>query len=509
MGKDFVKVLEDMDPGELDRLMEGIRETRLPPGEKKRLCKAVLSRVDLQENRVYRPKMTWKRCAAIAACLILLLTVGFGTVAFAAEAKAYNEAVQFFDDYDLPTEGLTRSQIKAVYRDIITKSFTYAKTAEVIEKGLTEKQVSGYEIQQRDPTPQELEELWNVNYYQSNQEYVHRTEYKMSSDLGFEVMDKSYLEKYDGDTLLWSVGVREFMIQDYSVVSDGVIAHGWTPHWSSAQTDYAWMMKVDKDGNLLWKLKVDNGFKDEYIAEVLENDDGSYAVISRGDLKYFCLSQYSTEGVLTHFQKTEVGNYGIWNAACFGDGYIVQLGSYVTNEHAKIIKVDRLGNITDSFSYGDDESYYYITDMIEFNGSIYLSAYAVPKFPDEDQSAGGRYEIAAILNYLFDNEIWEISSEELTPMVRDNYTAMLLICEPDGGIPQEFYSVEGSMGGKLSISDSGDLRWDVESITETYFSPMTSAFTIGGSSCVFRYSFNTGGKLISQQETGEVTDFWR
>ena len=59
--------------------------------------------------------------------------------------------------------------------------------------------------------------------------------------------------------------------------------------------------------------------------------------------------------------------------------------------------------------------------MIEFNGNVYLSAYAVPKLADEEQSAGGRYEIAAVLNYLFDNGIWDISSEELTPMVRENY----------------------------------------------------------------------------------------
>ena len=38
--------------------------------------------------------------------------------------------------------------------------------------------------------------------------------------------------------------------------------------------------------------------------------------------------------------------------------------------------------------------------MIEYNGNIYLSAYAVPRLANEDQSAGGRYEIAGVLNYL-------------------------------------------------------------------------------------------------------------
>lgn len=467
--------------------------------------------------KVSAANRTWRTAAALAACFLLLLSVGFGTYAYAAEIKEYNDALRFFNDYGLSTEGLTRGEIKAVYRDITTKSFTYSKTAEVIENSLPIDQVGGYEILQEDPTPEDVENLWNYKNYNggflfSNQEGIHykyRSEYKEDSQLGFEIHDKSFIEKYDGDTLVWSVSISDFWINGYSIVSDGVIAYGETDTWSSAQASYAWMAKIDANGSLIWKRMLNNGFEDEYIAAVLENADGSYAVISRGDFQYFCFSQYTADGKKTHFQKTDVGSYGIWNATRFGDGYIVQLGSYMTNEHAKIVKVDHAGNITESFSYGGEDAYYYITDMIEFDGNIYLSAYAVPKLADEDQSAGGRYEIAAVLNYLFDNGIWEISSEELTPMVRDNYTAMLLVCDPSVGTPQEFYSVKGSLGGMLSLSDSGTLLWDVESITTTFFSPATSAFTIGGTSYVFRYTFDDAGALISQEKTGEITSFWR
>lgn len=448
---------------------------------------------------------SWRAVAALAACFVLLISIGFGTYAYAAEIREYNDAVQFFNDYGLSTEGLTRGEIKAVYRDITTKSFTYSKTAEVIEKSLSANQVGGYEILQDDPTPEDIENLWNYKnfngrYWVSNQNNDEGVHYESV----FKDHDKSYIKKYDGDTLIWSISFTGFWIDGYSVVSDGVIAYGGTDTWSGA-----WMAKIDANGNLIWEHMLDNGFEDEYIAAILENADGSYAVISRGDLKYFCLSQYTADGKETHFQKTEVGNYGIWNAARFGDGYIVQLGSYMTNEHARIVKVDHEGNITESFSYSSKDAYYYITDMIEFDGNIYLSAYAVPKLADEDQSAGGRYEIAAVLNYLFDNDILEISSEELTPMVRDNYTAMLLVCDPSVGTPQEFYSVKGSLGGMLSLSDSGTLLWDVESITTTFFSPYTSSFTIDGRSCVFRYTFDDSGMLVRQEKTGEVTLYRR
>lgn len=455
----------------------------------------------------------WKLIASIAACFALLISIGFISV----EAIEYRDAIKFFNEYGLSTDGLSRSEIKAVYRDITTKSFTYSKTAEVIANSLSTEQVGGYEIAQNDPTPEDVENLWNYKNYnggfirpsQHGVHYEYRSEYKKDAQLGFDVHDKSFIEKYDGEKLLWSVSVSEFRIDGFSTVSDGVIAYGATSIWSTEQTVYAWMAKIDSDGNLLWKRMLNNGFEWENIDAILDNHDGSYAVISRGDFEYFCLSQYSADGKETLFKKTEVGNYGIWNAARFRDGYIVQLGSYMTNEHSRIVKVDREGNITESFSYGGEDAYYYVTDMIEYNGNIYLSAYSVPKLADEDQSAGGRYEIAAVLNYLFDNGIWEISSKKLTPMVRNNYTAILLVCEPNVGTPQEFYSVKGSLGGKLSLSDSGMLLWDVESITTTFFSPFTSSFTIGGKCCVFRYSFDAIGELVSQEKTGEVVDYRR
>lgn len=458
------------------------------------------------------PKNIWRKWGTVAACFLLLIAACFGTFTVVAEAAEYKAAVQFFNDFGMSTDGLTRGEIKAVYRDITTKSFTYSKTAEVIRNSISADNVGGYEITQDDPTPEDIKNLWNYKNYtggfigstQTGVHYKYRSEYKKDETLGITIHDKSYLEKYNGDELLWSVSVSDFWIENYSIVSDGVIAYGRTDTLSRNQKPHAWMAKIDMDGNIVWKKMLSNGFNREYISAVVENDDGSYAVFSRGDLKYFCLSQYAVDGKETHFHKTEVGNYGIWNAARFEDGYIVQLGR---NELTQIVKVDREGNITDSFTYNDESFYYFITDMIEFNGNIYLSAYAVPRLSNEEPNAGGRYEIANVLNYLFDNNICEIASEELTPMVRDNYTALLLVCEPKTGKPQEFYSVKGSLGGKLSVSDTGNLLWNVESITSTFFSPVTSSFTIGGTSYVFRYAFDTSGLLMSQEKTEEVVNF--
>lgn len=457
---------------------------------------------------------SWRAIAACAVCIALVLCAGLGSYAYAEEAREYEAAILFFDKNGLSAEGLTRNQIKAVYRDITTKSFTYSKTAEVIRNSLSAEQNAGFEIWQEEPTPEDVENLWNYKNYNGwfvtavpQTPYTHRSEFgDVNGRYGHE---KSYVEKHNGDSLVWSTAITEFWVKGCCAVSDGVIAYGEDYTWSSEQKACAWMAKLDQEGNLRWIKKMDNGFHDEWIEEVLENPDGSYAVFSRGDFDIFCLSQYTADGQRTLFHKTEIGNYGIWNAARFGDGYIVQLGSYIENEYARIAKVDHEGNITDVFSYSSQEAYYYFTDMIEYNGKVYISAYATPRLGEDENTYGGREEIARVLDYVYSRGDWDISSEELTPVVRENFTAMLLVFAPYMGSPKGFYSVEGSLGGELEISEDGQLLWDVESITTTFYSPATNAFTIGGTCYVYRYTFGENGVLISREKTDQVKNFGR
>jgi hypothetical protein len=467
-------------------------------------------------STVYRRKLRFKPLIAVCAALVLLISGTTYTIA--AEVKEYNEAVIFFKEYDLSTDGLSRGDIKKVYRDIKTRSFTYSKTAEVIEKSISQSSVGGYEIFQDDPTPEDLENLWNYKningrYWvqnvvkdKNNVSYKYYSEEK-HENLGFDVHEKSVFEKYVDNHLVWSVEFSDFRIENYAVLDGKIIVYGQSPIYSSLQYRYAYIALIDHDGTILWETKLENGFKNEYIGAILPADE-RIVVFSRGDYKYLCLSEYDLNGNALSFHKTEVGNYGIWNAAKLGDDYIVQLGSYTTDQ-SRIVKVSRDGVIMDSFAYGSDDSYYYITDMIEYNGCMYLSAYSVPVLENEENNAGGRYDIAAVLNYIFDNQMLNISNEELTKLVRDNFTAVLLVCNPASGIPQEFYSVKGSLGGKLALSDSDKLSWDVESITNTFFSPGTSAFTIGGASYVYRYTFDENGTILSQEKTGEIAQFLR
>jgi hypothetical protein len=442
------------------------------------------------------------RWGAIAACLALIVMIGSTAFAVAAEAAEYNNAVAFFEENGLSTVGLSRSEVKNVYRDITQKKFSYDKTAEVLRHS-----VPGREISQREPAPEEIEALWEWMNSISEKGICFRIDWQCAYDeaQGCEVHDKSILECYEDGELLWSAEFEGVWIDDYAHTGEGTVLWGHNEITASYDTVYSWIALVDEEGSIAWQRRLTHGFKNEYVVSVLPNGDGTWAVISRGDLQYICLSCYDAAGKELSFHKTEMGNYGIRNAARLGDGYIIQLWNRFSGDTALLYKMDREGNLTDSFSYEEDDCDYYITDMVEFEGQVYLSAYAVPK----QQDPGGRDEIANILAYIFSEGGWEIAGEELTPIVRDNYTAMLLICDAEEGTPKNFYSAKGSLGGKLSVNTSGQLEWEVESITSTFFSPATSSFSIGGNCAVFRYTFDAEGNLAGHTDTGSIVPYRR
>ena len=449
----------------------------------------------------HRPRRRW---AVIAACLAVVIAAGSTAYAFAAEAAEYNTAVAFFDQYGLSTDGLSRAEIKAVYRDITTKKFSYGKTTEVIRQV-----VPGWEIQQAEPTAEEIAAVWdsrvlNSAYYQEGFTYQYSS-YGKPDEQGVVFLDKCVVKCYKDSGLLWTAEIRDFYVMGASHLTEGTVLWGYNETRSSQEIHYGWLALLDDEGKVLWQTKLEHGFRYDQIVSVLDGADGSLAVISRGDWKYLCLTRCDATGRELSSQKTEMGDLFIRNAVSLHDGYLVHLVNSMNHVSAVLCRMDPDGNVAGIYSLESDDCDYYITDMAEYNMQFYLSGYAVPKQSD----GGGRHEIANILDYIFSKENWDISSEELTALLRENYTAVLLLCDPENSVPKTFYSVKGSLGSKLRVNDAYRLEWSVESITSSRFSPATSAYSIIGTCKVFRYTFDSRGRLAGQTDTGKTSTYER
>ena len=77
-------------------------------------------------NSIGRVVITLAACAA-AMCIIL-----FGALSLAGEVREYNVAVSYFTEHGFSTEGLSRRDIKDVYKDIVNGTFTHPKTESVL-----------------------------------------------------------------------------------------------------------------------------------------------------------------------------------------------------------------------------------------------------------------------------------------------------------------------------------------------------------------------------------------
>lgn len=337
-------------------------------------------------------------------------------------------------------------------------------------------------------------------------DYFAWTKWKYDESLDFDIFDKSIVDCYNNGETIWSTEISSFCVYDCTLTENDTAAWGYTRTWSSEQPSPAWIARLDSSGNKLWERQLDHGFWSESITAILDNGDNTWAVFSSGftreDIQYLCLSQYDINGNELSFTKTQIDNKGIWKAVCLGDGYLVQLGSCAIGGEAHFAKLDKAGNITDNFVYESDDCDYHIMDMAEFGGNVYLSAYAVPKKTTEIY--GGIYEIDTILNHASDEEL----NKDLTSLLQNSYTAVLLLCDPNGGEPRTFYSVKGALGGNLAVEDD-QLKWDAESLIYAFFSPYTNSFSIGGTCCVYRYSFDENGTITGGEDTGELSHYSR
>lgn len=537
--KNLTDIMDELSPEELQKLLSEDIDTEIGKEQEDRILSLTLEKAGLDRNEEHiksngssdrRTGSRLQRILLLAAAAVLVAGVGAGIFAIRAEAKEYQAAVQFFQDNDLPTEGLTRGEMKEIYRDITTDSFTAEKTGELLK---------GYMIEQKAETPEELKKVWKYRVRlresaekgtETPKSYRLSEQFKTDPELGFEIFDCSILEIYEWGELAHTTVFSDFWANGFTEISDGVIVRGNTYTWDSEQESPAWMMKADADGNIRWTRMLDHHYHTERIYAVLEDADGNLAVFSVGDSRMLTISRFSPEGEGLSVTNSSLGSGTYWvsNAAICEDGYRAVIGSFTNSEYARMIRVDHEGGIWGDMNYDAGDMNCVICDTISFSDKVYISAYLVPKNAGAPFDTG-HYEVQPILQKVWDGEISAVDiadhialdngdmtqeefdsiKDELTPYLHEYYRGILIVCDPEKGEPQSFYEVPGVLGGSLSINAYGQMEWNTESFSWAMTTLILNSSSIRGECSVYRYTFDTDGTLICGEQTDKIVDYVR
>ena len=531
---DLTYIFDQLTQEELDVLLSENIRTQISLDKVRRIQKLTLKKARLGKYTGSRTRII----AGIAAAVVLLIISG-GFIAIRAEAREYEAAARFFREKDLTPDGLTREEMKEVYRDITTNTFRAEKTGAILKNS-----IGGYLIKPEEQSPEALMKLWHYQEHQRESEndgaeekrsYTIHTEFRMDDELGFEVFDRSIIECYQEETLQYAAEFTDFLAEGWTALSDGIIVYGSTYRYSSEDGSPAWILKIDHEGKILWKHCLEHGFQTETVTTVIEEEDGNFVVIGKGlpDKQVFgsqlVFSRYSPDGSELLVQKTTVGDsYGIWNAAPYQQGYLVQVGSYVENQFARIVMLDENGKVSGDLNYDAGDMQCCVQSMTAFADKIYLSGYLYQK-GENGSLGGGSYEVQPIVDQVIDGSVkaidisdafrlqngeitqeeYENLPDELTPLLREYYRGILIVCDPETGRAESFYEVPGALGEKLSINRYGQMEWDTGSFRWTMTTLMFNSSTIQGQCAVTRYTFDTDGSLICEEQTEETTDYRR
>ena len=456
------------------------------------------------------------RWAFAAAALVLLIVAGSTFFAVRAEAMEYNKALEFFDSNGLSTEGLNRAEIKAVYRDITTKSFTYGKTAEVITKD-----IPGYAVEQESLSSETLAAIWEKNYEHPSVDeygYSYQVEYKYAENGGY-VTETTIICTHAG-VEQWRSSFPDIQLVHSTTAKNGSLVYGTLTYFEGDRgytKDY--IAFLNNNGVKKWEYYLDHGLVSESLVAVLPGKGNNFDVfssffVSETQERHLCYIRLDKNGKEISFKDILQGPYSFINATRFGNGFLLHIAEWYSTEPgstARLLRLDSKGTPLGEISYTADNCKYFITDMIEFGGKLILSAYAVPlKNDGSGQTCLSFDELDKYIEetYGYSRRSSEARSElDITGFIKRNFTAVLLLCDSESATPTLFYSVkEATVGsGSLFVNDSNELEWTVKSIEYvTHHSFSSQTLGIQANDCInLKYCFNNSGALLRIIDTGE------
>ena len=532
MKKDLYDMLHAASPGDIDLLWGGIHPEEADEVDKltaQRIREAAFAKAGLANRGEAAPvRRRLRRIVAAAACLVLAAGFAFGGRAYAAEAKEYRAAVAFFQENDLDTEGLTRAELKAVYRDLTTESFSLDETLLVLERSLHADRVEGYDISQGESDPADVEALWNYKRlnigdgkYAPYLPWACGSHYAAGYDEGGTlILDPQSVTRYEDGRPVWSVTLRQLTIGDLCPLPDGVLVWGDARAQDpdeAGQTRSGGQVagvvaKISKEGELLWQLQLDSGdLPCGGVLAAADNDDGTYAVLSKAydtvtdEHLRFLLTVGSDGQIVRRIPAYGTEVLSMVRKMVRLDGGYLLIGN-TPGEANYLVRLAADGSSSRINAFNQEGLCYHFTDMISDGSRVWLSGYSMAS--DEDDVGP---LTRAVRDRMAEIGASEIDRGELTDMTRQYYGAVLLILDHAESRPQVFFSLRGAIGRGLSSGADGSLVWEVERIDSADFQGKEARSDgidfVMCATRIFRYSFGADGSSLHREDTGQYSAF--
>lgn len=441
----------------------------------------------------------------LAACLSILLIASVSAVCAAAvEHYEYRSAVAFFAQHELSTEGCTRREIKLVWRDITSGSFSCEKTQDVLTAG-----VGGYEITGDPLSPAELEQLWQsmavfeeaqnenalAGFAVSGKVTPEGLSFRYKNQIRYvETVEDAYavLEQYRDGRLVWEKTLTGVSIARLAFTERYLAIAAIVPGGNA-------LLLCTPDGEETLRIPYD------LPSRALLADDDSVTLVC-ADRSSIAIRTYDLQGSCLHAAKQSFADMGlsarnndVGSVLRLDDQYVLQLTD--DNGSDYLVKIDENAALLDEFRYTTPGEIYRFTDVASRGSDLYISGYTIPagSTPYDELDAIKRQIIAAE---------GRISPDALAEQLKAGYTAILLKCSTATGQAEAFYVRPGALGDSFALDAAGNLVWQVHEI-ESAKGTCIKAWAgepdayIDAVCAVTAFTFDRDGILIGQQRTGE------
>ena len=497
MKKSVSDLLNNCQPQELDSFLDAVT-VKMPEEADGDRIRALA----MQKAGVSPKHRTLRKVALIAACITVVAAILVGC--YVAEKVEYDNAVKFFDLNNFDTEGMSRDDIKRVYRDITTERFQYSESYELLKSSQEVTAVEGVAI--------------NITNNANNMKNgaIESLSVGQFGSVGHGDIPDDTLYFVDDEFQKSGKNVWRTKLPHY--YSDYYIAGGKALIWGSyiydEANDYMHTSVAlidDKDGKLLWEKTLDSKYHFDEDPQAVLTDDGRIAVLTvatddrfSGE-NYLVFRELDLNGkiVKEHEQRKDDINY-INLLTPLSDGWLAEYDTVMLGggswEVSYLIKFNKDGAIQHQWRFFQDDvdSFEYkIADMIEHDGKLFVCAQARPNYSTLYENAD--YEnIPENTDSLADG-----FTDKWRDAARKEFSAVLLVFETKDNKPERFYTVEGAMAlsDSLRVDDDGNLVWQVGRIVKCGYAPWANSYSLYGITRRYDYTLDSNKKLIKQDRT--------